>query len=749
MNGSRQHAPHSADFNLHQAAVGRGDNCNTDARVNAHAVTHESHARKQMPTPGLCSCSSCSALPAVPISDHIYFLPLAALDLSIRLFNLFRRAGISTVGQILTLDLEAFEHMKLGEKSVQELVQHVQALNLLDPLHQLLAEEAAQAEPSMMHTDPGPCSSSQCTPSASLYDTADPIVLAGSHYGWGVSIDDSVWSKREQWYLEFAPGTFPYPAGTLIEHDAQLYILKSAGTSMLRVATLQDEELGDEDVAAVAPSEEPPMEIEQTEASPERRASMRAPRVCFETTVSCLPMKYRDRISRRQRTCWVETPEPSPLRPGYFTTRIGSTPDKVRAKGPVFLTEQEAAALVPVAEVSSPVIKVAPAFLLPEDVRQAVFPGIARPADLWGSPSKQIGAEEAQWANQKPAAGPSVKVPVPEHLSHMTIKQLGLSLALESRLRLAGITMVGALLEMQEDSFRAISIGDKGMMEIARRLQTVQALPSQGALVYEECYLHITDLCYTDEQQDTWCMVYVSVFPDRLSGWRSGPVYTVWLLQQAVDLAMDWDRSLLSLDTHTLRVQVNEHARTQGAVAPPLRAPKHRRPEEEQVLSASQNLYIPREATDGLLDALPTGKEERRYQERRADQMFGLEQEEWLALGRQAVAREREQRLRAGQRKEAFALEQVTACIEQVEDWYARLRQKPRILGLCGVFVEDQVPHERTYTVREKGKKARKKTVRWKEPVKRLVGYHLVVGAPLWVAWPENWVQNPCEEQTA
>ena len=734
MNGSRQHAPHySAD--LHQAAVGTGDNMN--ARVNAHAMTQASNAHEQMPPPGLCSCSSCRMLPAVPIPDALSCLPLSALGLSTHLFLLFRRADVFTVGQLLEMDLETLLHPTVDETSIQEVIRQVEALYLLEPVRQVLAEESVPAEANALPADSGHSSSS--------YDEINPVVLEGHRYAWTVSIDDSGWSKREQWYLDVAPGTFPYPAGTLVEHNAQLYVIKSAGTSMLRVSTLQEDELEDEDSAA----SEPPVEREPAEAELERRASRQTLRVCFEVSVSCLPLKYRDRFSRRQRTCWVETPEPSSVRPGYFLTRIGSTPDKVRAKGPVFLTEQEAAVLVPVAEASSPIIKVAPAFLLPEDVRRAVFPGIAHPADLWGSPSEQLGAHDAQRADQQAATGTSVKVPVPEHLSHLPIKRLELSLALEGRLRLAGITRVGQLLEMQEESFRALSIGDRGMREIARRLEAVQALPSREALVYEECYLHISALRYTDEQQDTWCMAYVSVFPDRLSGWRSGPVYTVWLLQQHVDLAMNWDRSLSSLDTHTLRVRVNEHVREQGAVAPPLRAPKPRRAVEEQVLSASKNIYIRLEATDGLLDALPPGEEKRRYQERRADQLFGLQQEEWLALGRQAAEREREQHARAGHHQKAFCQEQVAACIGQVEDWYGRLSHKPRILGLCGVFVEDQVPNVRTYTVREKGRSARKVTRRWTEPVPRLVGYHLVVGAPLWVAWPENWVQKPCEEQTA
>ncbi|MGH9824808.1 MAG: hypothetical protein ACREDR_16385 [Blastocatellia bacterium] len=668
---------------------------------------------------------------------------MAVLDLSTVQFLKFQRADISTVGQLLELELEDFARLKLGEKSIQDVVRKVQALDLLAPLLGL-AEAFFETVSGMQDATPNTSESTQRHPStSSREDTVDPIVLTGHRYGWAVSIDDSAWSKREQWYLDFAPGTFPYAVGTLVEHNAQLYVITCVGTSMLRVATLKEDELEEEEV----PVEEPLLE---TEHSQERLAAKRAPRWCFEVAVSSLPMKYRDRISRRQRTCWIMTPEPSPIRPGYFTTRIGSTPDKVHAKAPIFLTEEEAAVLVPVAQAPSPAIKVAPAFLLPEAVRRAAFPGIAHPSDLWRSPSKQFGTQAAKQVGEPPATGTPVKVPVPEHLSRMPITQLELSPALENRLRLSGITRVGPLLEMAEDSFREISIGEKGMLEIGRRLQAVHALPSEDSHVYyDECYLHITDLSYTDEQQDTWCMAYVSVFPDRLSGWRSGPIYTVWLLQQHVDLAMEWDRGLLSLDTHTLRVLVNEHVLEQGVVAPPLRAPSPKRSDDEQGLSASQNIFIPREATDGLLDDLPPGEEKRRYQERQADQLFGLQQEEWLALGHQAAEREREQLLRAGHRKEAFGLELVAACIEQVEDWYAGIRRKPRILGLCGVFVEDRVPRERTYIIREKGRSARKKTVRWTEPTPRLVGYHLVVGAPPWVTWPEGWMQKSVERQIA
>jgi hypothetical protein len=157
MNGSRQHAPRSADLKLHLAAVGLGDN--TGARVNTHIVMHESNAHEQMPTLGLCSCSSCCAEAPAPIPEGVYSLPLSALDLSIRLRLVFQRAGISTVGQLLEMELEAFEHLKLGERSIQEVVQRVQALGVLGPL-QDHALEPSYAASSMMPADPGPHSDS-------------------------------------------------------------------------------------------------------------------------------------------------------------------------------------------------------------------------------------------------------------------------------------------------------------------------------------------------------------------------------------------------------------------------------------------------------------------------------------------------------------------------------------------------------------------------------------------------------------
>jgi len=751
MSGTSQHA---------LCTMGRS----APSATRAQATTHEAGQSSREDNQRRSRIASQPLALHRTIPDKTYQVPLTALDLSLRLFLVFQRAGISTVGQVLEMDLEAFERLGLGKKSIQEVVQRVQALGALELIRSLVSE-SLQAGPSIPVTEPALSSGSPGGRAPTHDALDDAVVLAGHRHGWAVIIDEEGRPKREQWYLDIAPGTFPYPAGTLIEHDGQYYVLKSIGASMLRVSLFQE----DEDLSS---GEELPEDGNPPQVLCEHPGKPRLRCACYEVSVSCLPTKYRDRISRHQRTCWVETPVPSSIRPGYFLTRIGSTPDQLRDKRPVFVTETEAAALVSVSQAPALAIKVAPAFLLPQDIQRAIFPGIARPTDLCEFAWEQPGRQNEKRAGKTLATDTPMKVPIPEHLCRLSIQQLGLPHALEGRLKLAGITRVGPLLEMGEDSFRALSIDDNGMLEITRRLQSLQALPSREALVYEECYLHITDITSIDEQQDHWRMVYVSVFPDRLSGWRSGPVYTVWLRQQHVDLAMDWDRSLLSLDTHTLRVSVNEYVREHGAVAPPLRTPKPKHADKELGLSASQNIFIPREAIDGVLGALPPGEEERRYLEQRADKLFGVPdmpaaalfslfgyleqradklfgvlQEEWLALGHQAVVREREQLLRAGQRKEMLVLEQVAACIEQVEDWYARRRVKPRILGLCGVYVEDRVMHERTYIVREKGRSARKQTIRWTEPVPRLVGYHLVVGAPPWVVWPEDWAQKPGKER--
>ena len=80
------------------------------------------------------------------IPDKIYFVPLEALDLSVRLYNIFWRAGISTVGEILEMEKAALERLKLGERSIQEVARQMQALGLLDSANNQGQIETQQEE---------------------------------------------------------------------------------------------------------------------------------------------------------------------------------------------------------------------------------------------------------------------------------------------------------------------------------------------------------------------------------------------------------------------------------------------------------------------------------------------------------------------------------------------------------------------------------------------------------------------------
>jgi hypothetical protein len=635
---------------------------------------------------------------SLSIPDKFSLLPLATLDLSTILSLKFQRAGISTVGQLLELELEDFERLGIFSKSLEEVVQKVLALDVLEPIQNL---------------------------------TKEPMQL---ETGYATSAASASRQKNENRENGEVPSVLPRLGCRSIRGDRNKVVVvvrKGQETSCRNDLLREGED------SALFP--------------------VRGDRnFCYEVDVNCLPLKYRDRVSRRKPSCWVATPVPSTIRPGYFLVRIGSTPEQLRDKRPVEVSEEEATRLSPVSQVKAPNIKVAPAFLLPEPLRRVISSGVSRPMTLreWEGQPPTITPQEAQGKmpeSPQTGASPSPSVPIPQHIMRMPIERLGLSLPLAHRLKLAGITRVGQLLEMQGDAIGALSIGAEGLQDIACCLQAVKALPSTEAQVYDEVYLAVTDQCYTDEQGEKFRMVHASAFPDRLpgEGMRSGAVYTLWMLQEHLDQAMDWDREHFShLDTHTLRVMINEHARKQGAVAPPLRVSQRTRTDEDRGLSASKNISIRLDAVDGLLDTLPPGEETRRYRDH-AGFLFGLQQEEWLALGRQAAEWKREQHATAGRRREAFAMQQLAACIAQVEDWYGRLRHKPRILGLCGDFVEDEIPCSRTFTVHEKGKKARRETLHWTEKVKRLVGYQLVIGAPSYITWPEDWAQKPVERHSA
>src|SRR3989442_323561 len=131
MYGIRRHVPHTTDRSARSPEL-------------TQTIVAETNRCGRLSTRRRSFVPSCR-LPSRHIPDCIYYLPIETLDLSVRLFNLFQRAGVTTVGQILEMDLEALYAAKLGEKSIGELIARVQALHLLDPVEQALLEEQTGA----------------------------------------------------------------------------------------------------------------------------------------------------------------------------------------------------------------------------------------------------------------------------------------------------------------------------------------------------------------------------------------------------------------------------------------------------------------------------------------------------------------------------------------------------------------------------------------------------------------------------
>jgi DNA-directed RNA polymerase subunit alpha len=70
------------------------------------------------------------------LSSEVYDTPIENLDLSVRVFNSLKRAGITTVGEVMEL-LEKGEDAMMsirnfGEKSMDELVDKMREKNYMD-----------------------------------------------------------------------------------------------------------------------------------------------------------------------------------------------------------------------------------------------------------------------------------------------------------------------------------------------------------------------------------------------------------------------------------------------------------------------------------------------------------------------------------------------------------------------------------------------------------------------------------------
>lgn len=515
MYGSRQHASHQAvgtdgqlNTNHQDSALASGlmappDRCpglvcpaSSQPRANAEGAVgqHRSH----------------SVLIAIP--SEMYNLPIQALGLSPRLFLCVQRAGIQTVGELLEMNLEALHLVKLGEKSIQELVQRVLALNLLDPLHQDRAEEPPEAAPAGRRDNrrrPG---------RGKLRHQAPPQAQPQE-----LRISSSAL---------FGP-CYKVPVARL--------------PLALRVTLPRWARCG----------------IEQAEDNQFSREELpRRTRYCYVQPLT--------RGETGELTEWW--PEPASGAPSHY--RVAGTSDALRAASFIEVDEQEAQALVRElvnAAVPSPLIRVAPAFFLTQEMRAMIAPAIAFPDEFT--------VKNAAHTRVSLRQGNQVAIPKPVAL--MGIEHLSLSVKTHSCLQRAGITTVGALLELEEERLGTI-LNRESLWELYTAVFAKEVLPTPtGRIpaeqsdeglsprpVYENFFYYPTGTTYDDEERGRLYLVYAALFVDRLDGSRSGPVETLWLTRAQIGQSLIWERELERLDALSLQMRVTNHAVARGAVLP-------------------------------------------------------------------------------------------------------------------------------------------------------------------------------------
>ncbi len=107
--------------------------------------------------------------------------------------------------------------------------------------------------------------------------------------------------------------------------------------------------------------------------------------VCCEVSIAQIPLRYRDRLPRGVRSCYIQEPIPSHDRPGSYLTRIAVTPDGLRKAGPIYLDperedQREAlstfVALLKAAQedpaCQTGTLRAFPASWLPQDIRSGI-----------------------------------------------------------------------------------------------------------------------------------------------------------------------------------------------------------------------------------------------------------------------------------------------------------------------------------------------------------------------------------------
>lgn len=522
MYGHRQHALHAAgNAQLHTVDAG----------------VQESNTPEQISTPGLYPGSVCpvsaqsaarsndaasqpfSPSTSISIPCEVYDLPIQVLDLSIRLFLCFQRTGILTVGQLLEMDLEALHRAKLGEKSIQELIERVLALKLLDTVHQVQREESSEAAQVGRHDN-------------------------RQRPGRG--------KRRAIALSQPQPQEQSISGGALFCHKVPVACLPFS----LRLELPRWARCG----------------IEQGE----------------ENKLS------REELPRRTRYCYVQPfilgetgeleawqPNPTGDVPSHY--RVAATPDALRAASFIEVDAQETQALkreLVSAAVPSPLIRVAPACFLTEEMRAMIAPGVSFP-DTCIVPGNA--------AQRRVSLAHGNQVAIPPQIAEMRIEDLPLSVQTLTCLKRADINTVDALLELEEESLVGL-IEREGLWELYTAVFAKGVLPTSSDLlptgqtdeevspmpVFETFYYYPTGTTYDDPELGRLYLVRATLFVDRLDGSRSGPVETLWLTRAQIGQSLLWHRGLAQLEAIELRTQVTRHAVARGAALPQMKRAEER-----------------------------------------------------------------------------------------------------------------------------------------------------------------------------
>jgi hypothetical protein len=516
MYGTRRHAPHTTDWPTRSAELAQA----IEPEINP---TCRGDARRR------CVVAS-SPLPSYQIPDCISLLPLAALDLSVRLFNLLSRAGVTTVGQILEMDLEALFAAKLGEKSIGELIDRVQTLHLLDPVEQVLREKQPAAAPTGRHDN-------RRRPGRGKLRTAAPEKLriaAGAQSGFCYKV-------RVAQLPDALRMTLPRWTRGAIEQDKENKTNRSELPRRAHYCYIQAFAVGE------------PGEL--VEWRPD--------------SAGTAPRYYRAAAT------------PDALRSAAL---IELDPQQAQA----LLSE-----LVNPAT-PSPTVRVAPAFFLTSAMRTMIAPGVAFPdafAVPEHAASRRVSLDQG---NQVPIprriAGMRIeRLPLSEKtlacLQLSGVTTVGALLELEEE-------RLGALLDREGLWELSTAVAAYGLLPTpAGLLPPEHAQSSEPAPICEVFYFYATGTTYDDPERGRLYLVRAALFVDRLDGSRSGPVETIWLTRAQIGQSLLWHRGLEQLEVVELRTQVTMHAVARGATLPHFKGSEDQREERKRQMVEMEERY--------------------------------------------------------------------------------------------------------------------------------------------------------------